>query len=87
MVGGKVVGQLRCDRPIEHTHEGIERDGKGGWRRYSEPTPHRVILEWAPEAEVDLDLFDPAERFDAEVPMPAESPRGIGPLYHGGDGR
>lgn len=71
MVGGKVVGQLRCDREAGHD---IERgpewlDDLARFAVRSIPaTPHRHVLEWTPEHEVDLDLFDPDERFDVVVP-------------------
>lgn len=54
MVGGRVVGQLRCERILGHAE--FPND------------PHGVTLEWSPEKEVDLDLFDPDERFDVDVP-------------------
>lgn len=83
-VGGRVVGQLRCELDAGHDEE----------RRYffdtdSHPwpvspessawdaaplrlaaTPHAVTLTWTPEAAPDLDLFDPAESFDVEIPEP-----------------
>jgi len=73
MVGGRVVGQLRCGLEAGHA-EGIFP------RATSEPgaiprvyqfaaTPHRVVLEWTPETDPDLDLFDPAESFDVDVPL------------------
>lgn len=63
-VGGRVVGQLRCEREIGHDELAIVH----------EATPHGVTLEWAPEAEPDLDLFDPDERFDVEVEIPVVGP-------------
>lgn len=60
IVGGRVVGQIRCEREIGHDELAIVH----------ETTPHGVTLEWTPEHEPDLDLFDPAERFDVEVEIP-----------------
>lgn len=55
MVGGKVVGQLRCEKPAGHL--------------VGEPSGHGVMLEWSdPGVPPDLDLFDPDERFDVDVP-------------------
>lgn len=64
MVGGRVVGQLRCE--YEAGHADPERD-VDEWG--SVPWAHGVTLEWAPEHEVDLDLFDPDERFDVVVDL------------------
>jgi hypothetical protein len=75
MVGGRVVGQLRCER--EAGHEG-STEVPLAWR-LDRPvvmpgTPHRAVLEWAPEADPDLDLFDPDERFDVDVTLGAAGP-------------
>lgn len=82
MVGGRVVGQLRCDREAGHDEEqlvGLGEHIPGGYReprhewigtkRVYPPTPHRVTLEWTPERDPDLDLFDPGERFDVDVEL------------------
>lgn len=68
MVGGRVVGQLRCELDAGHAFEG-EMNG-----RKVRATPHAVTLTWTPEAEPDLDLFDPDERFDVEVEIPVVGP-------------
>lgn len=62
MVGGRVVGQLRCDREAGH-------DTTAHAEKCEACRKHRAVLEWAPEADPDLDLFDPDEKFDAEVPF------------------
>lgn len=67
-VGGRVVGQLRCELSAGHDRAGWEN------MRWVDGTPHAVRLEWAPEAEPDLDLFDPDERFDVEVEIPVVGP-------------
>lgn len=82
LVGGRVVGQVKCDREAGHDvgpfPKLIQRmewpSAANGWRSVPgrfmlEQTPHRMILEWQPEAEVDLDLFDPDEHFDVEIPI------------------
>jgi hypothetical protein len=82
MVGGRVVGQLRCEKAAGHDERvlvGLGQVIPGGYRqpedewqgtaRYYSATPHAMTLEWTPEAEPDLDLFDPAESFDVEVPL------------------
>ncbi len=74
-VGGRVVGQLRCELEAGHN---VARELELPWRSGLRPTvpgtPHAVRLEWAPEAEPDLDLFDPDERFDVEVEIPVVGP-------------
>lgn len=81
MVGGRVVGQVRCELDAGHAdriplwHPSVP----GEMRRvdltppvdWVPATPHAMTLEWMPEAEPDLDLFDPDEHFDAEVPIVA----------------
>lgn len=82
MVGGKVVGQLRCERELGHDEDALVGLGEhipGGYRpprdewigtaRVYPATPHAVTLEWTPEREPDLDLFDPDERFDVNVEL------------------
>lgn len=66
MVGGRVVGQLRCELDAGHgeTIATLARP----FSRF-EPSPHRVTLEWTPEADPDLDLFDPDESFDVDVEL------------------
>lgn len=32
-------------------------------------TPHGATLTWTPEADPDLDLFDPDESFDVDVEL------------------
>lgn len=59
MVGGRVVGQIRCELEAGHdTEAAIFGD---------EWTPHEARLTWTPEAAPDLDLFDPDEVFDVDV--------------------
>jgi len=80
MVGGRVVGQLRCDREAGHDEDqlvGLGEHIPGGYReprhewigtkRVYPATPHEARLTWTPEAEPDLDLFDPDEVFDVVV--------------------
>lgn len=57
VVGGRVVGQLRCELEASHVDADID-------------LPHTALLEWTDEREPDLDLFDPAERFDVAVEIP-----------------
>lgn len=93
MVGGRVVGQLKCE--LDAGHDGDQwldpwnasrplspaeyawhnRNHPGEALERLEPTPHRVVLEWADTEPVDLDLFDPAEHFDVDVPIPEAPPR------------
>lgn len=66
-VGGRVVGRLSCE--LEAGHDEI-RAPFPAWPTYVVgPTPHAVTLTWAPEAEPDLDLFDPDESFDVVVEL------------------
>lgn len=63
-VGGKVVGQLRCK--LVAGHDDVVCACGCGVRL---SPVHAFTLTWAPEAEPpDLDLFDPDERFDVDVP-------------------
>lgn len=74
-VGGRVVGQLRCELEAGHDESYFVPDSDPGRPFVLEPgTPHAVRLEWTPEAEPDLDLFDPDERFDVEVEIPVVGP-------------
>lgn len=73
MVGGRVVGQIRCEREAGHA-EGIfprvmSEPGAIPTVYQFEPTPHAMTLTWTPEAEPDLDLFDPGEVMDVDVPF------------------
>lgn len=63
MVGGRVVGQVRCDLDAGHDQHTVEFMGQPA---LNTPTPHSMTLTWEPEAEPDLDLFDPDEVFDAD---------------------
>lgn len=70
MVGGRVVGQIRCELEAGHDEP---TEISLAWRP-SRPlvmagTPHEARLTWTPEAEPDLDLFDPDERFDVDVEL------------------
>lgn len=67
-VGGRVVGQIKCDKHAGHD-ETEHAETCEPCRR------HAVTLTWTPETEPDLDLFDPAERFDIEVPESSEPER------------
>lgn len=88
MVGGRVVGQVKCELDAGHDEptRRLVHDYSGGvylCRRCEasrlaavhfdcEPlpaAPHAMTLTWTPEAEPDLDLFDPAESFDVDVPL------------------
>jgi hypothetical protein len=82
IVGGRVVGQLRCDRELGHDEDALvglgeripggyrpPRDEWIGTRRAYPATPHGATLEWTPEADPDLDLFDPDESFDVDVEL------------------
>lgn len=82
MVGGRVVGQLRCDREAGHDEDALvglgeripggyrpPRDEWIGTRRVYPATPHGATLTWTPEADPDLDLFDPDESFDVDVEL------------------
>lgn len=83
MVGGRVVGQLKCDLDDGHDEPAYVYAPHGN--RFTAPlgdrlvperiepgTPHRVVLEWEDAEPVDLDIFDPDEHFDVDVPIPAE---------------
>lgn len=76
IVGGRVVGELRCELSAGHDDPDNMpgRCNCGCYGSKLEPTPHRVTLSWSPEAEPDLDLFDPAERFDVTVEIPDAGP-------------
>lgn len=77
MVGGRVVGQIKCELEAGHDvarPEWPPLDLYPGFpirgRIPAEPaTPHAMTLTWTPEREPDLDLFDPAETMDVEVPV------------------
>ena len=74
IVGGRVVGELRCELEAGHDEPFLVPVGIGLPLATEPGTPHAVTLEWTREAEPDLDLFDPAERFDVEVEIPAGGP-------------
>lgn len=65
MVAGRVVGQIRCELNIGHNSDYLTPD---------EWMPHTITLEWTPEDSPDLDLFDPAEHFDLDVPLGTAGP-------------
>lgn len=69
-VGGRVVGAVRCGLDARHVTKADASDMVGRIRDGVplDATPHRAVLEWNIEAEPDLDLFDPAEHFDVEIP-------------------
>lgn len=77
MVGGRVVGELRCEKDAGHADGVFPRivdrgylDGGIAPVVYQfAPTPHSMTLTWAPEGEPDLDLFDPDESFDVVVDL------------------
>lgn len=68
MVGGHVVGQLRCELEDGHDIFTIWRGGERNGERLT-PTPHRAVLEWN-VGEIDPELFNPDEHFDVDVPFP-----------------
>lgn len=76
--GGRVVAEIRCDREAGHADGTFPRivsaPGAIPTVYQFEATPHSMTLTWAPEAEPDLELFDPDERFDAVVPFDVEGP-------------
>lgn len=65
IVGGRVVGQLRCDKDASHTEHAKNFEAIVGYK--SGHGMHRMVLEWEPEEAPDLDLFDPDESFDVVV--------------------
>lgn len=77
IVGGRVVGQVRCDLEAGHDEpvyfptlgEGLTHPVE-----YEPPTPHSMTMTWAPEEEPDLDLFDPDESFDLTIELTVPSP-------------
>lgn len=73
MVGGRVVGQVVCELDAGHETETIPGRCSCGCYGATRPaTPHRMILEWAPEqGGPDLDVLDPDESFDTDVPFDA----------------
>tara|TARA_B100000700_G_scaffold313331_1_gene398195 strand:+ start:894 stop:1334 length:441 start_codon:yes stop_codon:yes gene_type:complete len=86
-VGGRVVGQVKCDLEAGHDEDQLVNLGEhipGGYReprhewigtrRVYPATPHAMTLTWTPEAEPDLDLFDPDEEMDVAVPFDVERP-------------
>jgi hypothetical protein len=72
MVGGRVVGQVVCELDAGHDVT-LPASAIGGAFLPTVPgTPHAMTLTWAPEIDgPDLDLLDPAERFDTDVPFDA----------------
>lgn len=70
-VGGRVVGQVKCELDAGHDEERFAQGGASlaVMPHFAPATLHRMTLEWAPEAEPDLDLFDPGENFDVNVPF------------------
>lgn len=78
MVGGRVVGQLRCELDAGHEISVGRLDNVDSLKLAREriaagqpfaATPHRVTLTWTPERDPDLDLFDPDESFDVDVEL------------------
>jgi hypothetical protein len=76
-VGGRVVGQIRCE--LDAGHEIVKTLNSGFPDEWFSGKPHRATLEWTPEREPDLDLFDPHETFDIEVPIPKPYPPTLEP--------
>lgn len=79
MVGGRVVGQLRCDLDAGHAEGPVPRliTEPGVWPAVYQLniTPHAVTLTWNDEGEIpELDLFDPRETFDVDVPVEEAPP-------------
>lgn len=74
IVGGRVVGELRCELEAGHDEPRSVPLLPGPLVATEPGTLHRMTLEWMPEAEPDLDLFDPAERFDVTVEIPDTGP-------------
>lgn len=79
IVGGRVVGELRCELSAGHRREcqacrWHDDFGSRAPLEHDHPEAHRMTLEWAPEAEPDLDLFDPDEHFDVTVEIPTSGP-------------
>lgn len=84
IVGGRVVGQVKCDleagheleTPVWHASVSVEMRHLGASYpapvRFIPGTPHAMTMTWNPEESVDMDLFDPAEHFDVDVPIPSE---------------
>lgn len=85
IVGGRVVGQVKCDLPVGHDEHAIVRIGHeipgdfrtpGDWAtsidRHYPPSPHAMTMTWNPEEDVDMDLFDLDEHFDVEIPVEPE---------------
>lgn len=79
-VGGRVVGQLRCELDAGHDvgyndvcYCGASMDDHNDPTHRPTPgpgvTPHAVTLTWTPEAAPDLNLFDADESFDVDVPL------------------
>jgi hypothetical protein len=72
IVGGRVVGAVKCDLEAGHDEPTmIPTFGGGLTQPYdAEPgTPHAMTLTWTPESDPDLDLFDVDEHFDVDVPL------------------
>lgn len=67
MVAGRVVGQIKCE--LDAGHDTVYPLCSVEHCQVHEVTPHAMTLTWTPEAEPDLDLFDPAESFDVDVPF------------------
>lgn len=73
-VGGRVVGQIRCE--LDAGHETWQLGEAGGYAWVPSDAPlHRATLEWSTETIVDFDLLDPGETFDVPVELPTREPR------------
>lgn len=94
IVGGRVVGQLRCDldeghdnpllRPASFVDIIAGRVQNGGTVMVAPGVPHSMTMTWAPEAEPDLDALDPDESFDTVVDFGPVND-GRAPMYGGRD--